>query len=167
MTLKFLLFVSHQLIIHSLILKDQQIKSDIFKKNHDYNPSFDVQGRLYQEVFENLKETYSKTSKFFGDVTDSLEEIYEKGNHILYEGAQGTLLDVDYGTYPYVTSSNTLATSVGVGSGFPKSIYANVLGVVKAYTTRVGEGPFPTELHNEYGEKNACLLYTSPSPRDS
>ena len=109
----------------------------------------------YQEVFDNLKETYSKTSKFFGDVTDSLEEIYEKGNHILYEGAQGTLLDVDYGTYPYVTSSNTLATSVGVGSGFPKSIFADVLGVVKAYTTRVGEGPFPTELHDEYGEKIA------------
>ena len=111
----------------------------------------------YQEVFDNLKETYSKTSKFFGDVTDSLEEIYEKGNHILYEGAQGTLLDVDYGTYPYVTSSNTLATSVGVGSGFPKSIYADVLGVVKAYTTRVGEGPFPTELHDEYGEKIAKI----------
>tara|TARA_S200000501_G_scaffold181964_1_gene171397 strand:- start:502 stop:1764 length:1263 start_codon:yes stop_codon:yes gene_type:complete len=111
----------------------------------------------YQEVFDNLKETYSKTSKFFGDVTDSLEEIYEKGNHILYEGAQGTLLDVDYGTYPYVTSSNTLATSVGVGSGFPKSIYADVLGIVKAYTTRVGEGPFPTELHDEYGEKIAKI----------
>ena len=111
----------------------------------------------YQEVFDNLKETYSKTSKFFGDVTDSLEEIYEKGKHILYEGAQGTLLDVDYGTYPYVTSSNTLATSVGVGSGFPKSIYADVLGVVKAYTTRVGEGPFPTELHDEYGEKIAKI----------
>ncbi len=66
-----------------------------------------------QKAFDNLE-------KYFGDVTDTLEEIHNKGGNILYEGAQGTLLDVDYGTYPFVTSSNTLATSVGVGSGFPK-----------------------------------------------
>ena len=141
-------------------LEDDSLLEDKLKNLLDYY-NFQIENIHkaekfhYQEVFDNLKETYSKTSKFFGDVTDSLEEIYEKGNHILYEGAQGTLLDVDYGTYPYVTSSNTLATSVGVGSGFPKSIYADVLGVVKAYTTRVGEGPFPTELHDEYGEKIA------------
>ena len=95
-------------------------------------------------VFTELLSNYEKASKYFGDVTDSLEDIYESGEAILYEGAQGTLLDVDYGTYPYVTSSNTLATSVGIGSGFPKSIFSDVLGVAKAYTTRVGEGPFPT-----------------------
>ena len=103
-----------------------------------------------QKAFVNLK-------KYFGDVTDTLEEIHNKGGNILYEGAQGTLLDVDYGTYPFVTSSNTLATSVGVGSGFPKSIYSNVLGVAKAYTTRVGAGPFPTELFDLEGEKIAEL----------
>ena len=95
---------------------------------------------------QDLKETYQKAAKYFGDVTDTLEAINDQGGSILYEGAQGTLLDVDYGTYPFVTSSNTLATSVGIGSGFPKSIYADVLGVAKAYTTRVGAGPFPTEL---------------------
>tara|TARA_B100001027_G_C16266421_1_gene332352 strand:+ start:2641 stop:3903 length:1263 start_codon:yes stop_codon:yes gene_type:complete len=148
--------------IKAFDLEDDSLLEDKLKNLLDYY-NFQIENIHkaekfnYQEVFENLKETYSKTSKFFGDVTDSLEEIYEKGNHILYEGAQGTLLDVDYGTYPYVTSSNTLATSVGVGSGFPKSIYANVLGVVKAYTTRVGEGPFPTELHDEYGEKIAKI----------
>ena len=109
----------------------------------------------FEDVYNELMQSYKKASKYFGDVTDTLENIYEQGGNILYEGAQGTLLDVDYGTYPYVTSSNTLATSVGVGSGFPKSIYADVLGVVKAYTTRVGEGPFPTELHDEHGEKIA------------
>ena len=88
---------------------------------------------------------------------DTLEEIYESGEAILYEGAQGTLLDVDYGTYPFVTSSNTLATSVGIGSGFPKSIFSDVLGVAKAYTTRVGEGPFPTELFCEDGKKIADI----------
>ena len=146
--------------IKAFDLEDDSLLEDKLKNLLDYY-NFQIENIHkaekfhYQEVFDNLKDTYSKTSKFFGDVTDSLEEIYEKGNHILYEGAQGTLLDVDYGTYPYVTSSNTLATSVGVGSGFPKSIYADVLGVVKAYTTRVGEGPFPTELHDEYGEKIA------------
>ncbi|MBL6694091.1 MAG: adenylosuccinate synthase [SAR86 cluster bacterium] len=107
------------------------------------------------EVLQDLKETYQKAAKYFGDVTDSLEAIHDNGGSILYEGAQGTLLDVDYGTYPYVTSSNTLATSVGIGSGFPKSIYADVLGVAKAYTTRVGAGPFPTELFCENGKKIA------------
>ena len=146
--------------IKAFDLEDDSLLEDKLKNLLDYY-NFQIENIhkaekfSYQEVFDNLKETYNKTSKFFGDVTDSLEEIYEKGNHILYEGAQGTLLDVDYGTYPYVTSSNTLATSVGVGSGFPKSIYADVLGVVKAYTTRVGEGPFPTELHDEHGEKIA------------
>ena len=148
--------------IKAFDLEDDSLLEDKLKNLLDYY-NFQIENIHkaekfhYQEVFDNLKETYSKTSKFFGDVTDSLEEIYEKGNHILYEGAQGTLLDVDYGTYPYVTSSNTLATSVGVGSGFPKSIYADVLGVVKAYTTRVGEGPFPTELHDEHGEKIAKI----------
>ena len=107
------------------------------------------------EVLQDLKETYQKAAKYFGDVTDTLEAINDQGGSILYEGAQGTLLDVDYGTYPFVTSSNTLATSVGIGSGFPKSIYADVLGVAKAYTTRVGAGPFPTELFCEDGKKIA------------
>jgi adenylosuccinate synthase len=108
-------------------------------------------------VFTELLSNYEKASKYFGDVTDSLEDIYESGEAILYEGAQGTLLDVDYGTYPYVTSSNTLATSVGIGSGFPKSIFSDVLGVAKAYTTRVGEGPFPTELFCQDGSKIADI----------
>ena len=109
----------------------------------------------YDEVYRQLIDSYHKAAKYFGDVTDTLEDIYEKGGNILYEGAQGTLLDVDYGTYPYVTSSNTLATSVGVGSGFPKSIYSDVLGIAKAYTTRVGAGPFPTELFCEVGQNIA------------
>ena len=113
--------------IKAFDLEDDSLLEDKLKNLLDYY-NFQIENIhkaekfSYQEVFDNLKETYNKTSKFFGDVTDSLEEIYEKGNHILYEGAQGTLLDVDYGTYPFVTSSNTLATSVGVGSGFPKSI---------------------------------------------
>jgi Adenylosuccinate synthetase (EC 6.3.4.4) len=75
----------------------------------------------------------------------------EKKKNILFEGAQGTLLDIDHGTYPFVTSSNTVAGAACVGSGVGPTKIDGVVGVVKAYTTRVGEGPFPTELNDEIG----------------
>ena len=74
-----------------------------------------------------------------------------KGKRVLYEGAQGILLDVDYGTYPYVTSSSTAASGIYTGAGIPNHKLEEVIGVAKAYTTRVGEGPFPTELFDEIG----------------
>ncbi|MAC03490.1 MAG: adenylosuccinate synthase [Gammaproteobacteria bacterium] len=138
-------------------LLEQKLKDLVQYYNFQVESIHDSEPFKYEEVLANLISSYEEASRYFGDVTDSLEEIYEEGGHILYEGAQGTLLDVDYGTYPYVTSSNTLATSVGVGSGFPKSIFSDVLGVAKAYTTRVGAGPFPTELFCEEGEKIAEL----------
>ncbi|RPG44005.1 MAG: adenylosuccinate synthase [Gammaproteobacteria bacterium TMED112] len=138
-------------------LLETKLKNLIEYYNHQIQNIHDSEPFIYEEVYEELILAYEKASKYFGDVTDTLESIYENGGNILYEGAQGTLLDVDYGTYPYVTSSNTLATSVGIGSGFPKSIYSNVLGVAKAYTTRVGAGPFPTELFCDLGQKIAEL----------
>tara|TARA_Y100001958_G_C21243767_1_gene572707 strand:- start:1128 stop:2390 length:1263 start_codon:yes stop_codon:yes gene_type:complete len=138
-------------------LLEEKLKNLVDYYNFQIETIHESECFVYEEVLEDLIKSYQKASKYFGDVTDSLEEIYEGGGNILYEGAQGTLLDVDYGTYPYVTSSNTLPTSVGVGSGFPKSIYSNVLGVTKAYTTRVGSGPFPTELFCEEGKKLAEL----------
>ena len=77
----------------------------------------------------------------------------KKEKRILFEGAQGILLDVDHGTYPFVTSSNTVASSAATGSGCGPNTINYVLGITKAYTTRVGEGPFPTELQNEVGEQ--------------
>ena len=77
----------------------------------------------------------------------------KKKKRILFEGAQGILLDVDHGTYPFVTSSNTVASSAATGSGCGPNTINYVLGITKAYTTRVGEGPFPTELQNEVGEQ--------------
>ena len=85
------------------------------------------------------------------DVTGLLHEAREAGEHILFEGAQGSLLDIDHGTYPYVTSSNTTAGSTATGSGFGPLYLDYVLGITKAYTTRVGAGPFPTELHCDIG----------------
>ena len=138
-------------------LLETKLKSLVEYYNYQIQNIHDSEPFVYEEVYNELMHSYKKAAKYFGDVTDTLENIYEQGGNILYEGAQGTLLDVDYGTYPYVTSSNTLATSVGIGSGFPKSIYSDVLGVAKAYTTRVGAGPFPTELFCDVGQKIAEL----------
>jgi len=138
-------------------LLETKLKSLVEYYNYQIQNIHGSEPFAFEDVYNELMQSYKKASKYFGDVTDTLENIYEQGGNILYEGAQGTLLDVDYGTYPYVTSSNTLATSVGIGSGFPKSIYSNVLGVAKAYTTRVGAGPFPTELFCEEGQKIAEL----------
>ena len=82
-----------------------------------------------------------------------LDEARRKGSRILFEGAQGALLDVDHGTYPFVTSSNTVAGQAATGSGLGPRAIGYVLGIAKAYTTRVGEGPFPTELHDEIGQR--------------
>jgi len=90
--------------------------------------------------------------KFSQPVWKKIEEYKSKGKKILFEGAQGILLDVDHGTYPFVTSSNTVASSAATGTGCGPNTINYVLGITKAYTTRVGEGPFPTELKNETGE---------------
>jgi adenylosuccinate synthase len=87
-----------------------------------------------------------------GDTTQALSELLERGENLLFEGAQGTLLDIDHGTYPFVTSSNTTAGAAATGSGIGPAAFHYVLGVVKAYTTRVGSGPFPTELFDDMGQ---------------
>jgi adenylosuccinate synthase len=102
-------------------------------------------------TLEECMRQAERIGPLIGDVTQSLQDIRVAGGHLLLEGAQGTLLDVDHGTYPFVTSSNTVAGYASVGTGLgPRDIDA-VLGIVKAYTTRVGAGPFPTELDDETG----------------
>jgi len=91
--------------------------------------------------------------KYSQPVWKKIDEFKLQGKKILFEGAQGILLDVDHGTYPFVTSSNTVASAAATGSGCGPNSINYVLGITKAYTTRVGEGPFPTELKNEIGEK--------------
>jgi adenylosuccinate synthase len=86
------------------------------------------------------------------DVTHALQALRTAGANVLFEGAQGAMLDVDLGTYPFVTSSNTTAGFAATGTGLGPRVFDGVLGIVKAYTTRVGAGPFPTELFDEYGE---------------
>ncbi|WP_374275005.1 adenylosuccinate synthase [Brevundimonas sp.] len=103
-----------------------------------------------------LLEIAPRVLRFAGEpVWRLLDRAYREGRRILFEGAQGTLLDVDHGTYPYVTSSNTVAGQAAAGSGLGPRSVGYVLGIVKAYTTRVGEGPFPTELFDKDGERIA------------
>ena len=86
------------------------------------------------------------------DVTRELAQLRAQGANVMFEGAQGAMLDVDHGTYPYVTSSNTTAGGASTGTGLGPRAFDYVLGIVKAYTTRVGAGPFPTELFDDAGE---------------
>ncbi|MBY5992302.1 adenylosuccinate synthase [Ferrimonas balearica] len=105
----------------------------------------------YDTVLKDALELAEVLRPMIVDVTDTLDKARKAGQRIMFEGAQGTLLDIDHGTYPYVTSSNTTAGGVSTGSGFGPNHIDYVLGIVKAYTTRVGGGPFPTELDCEVG----------------
>jgi adenylosuccinate synthase len=109
-------------------------------------PEFDAAGLLAE-----LEAMAPKVLPYARPAWLMLDEIVKSGRRVLFEGAQGALLDVDHGTYPYVTSSNTVAGQAAAGSGLGPKGPGYVLGIVKAYTTRVGEGPFPTELHDEVG----------------
>lgn len=103
-------------------------------------------------LIAELEEVAPKVLPFMDRVWELLDRARRDGKKILFEGAQGALLDIDHGTYPYVTSSNTVASSAASGSGVGPGSLDYVLGITKAYTTRVGEGPFPTELTDEVGQ---------------
>lgn len=105
-----------------------------------------------QAIYDELMEVASDILPFMDRTWRLLDERRRTGARILFEGAQGALLDNDFGTYPYVTSSNTIASQAATGSGMGPGAINYVLGIAKAYTTRVGEGPFPTEQKNEIGE---------------
>ncbi len=105
----------------------------------------------FQTIYDELAEVADKIIPYSEPVWRLLDNEKRKGSRILFEGAQGTLLDIDHGTYPFVTSSNTVAGQAAAGSGIGPDSVGYVLGITKAYTTRVGEGPFPTEQDNEVG----------------
>ena len=106
----------------------------------------------FQKTLDAQLAMAEKIAPLVTDVTRELEALRATSANVLFEGAQGAMLDVDLGTYPYVTSSNTTAGYAGTGTGLGPKAFDAVLGIVKAYTTRVGAGPFPTELFDEYGE---------------
>ena len=105
-----------------------------------------------KKLINDLSKISSKVLKYSQPVWKKIEKFKRKKKKILFEGAQGVLLDVDHGTYPFVTSSNTVAGTIFAGTGCSLDMVNYILGIVKAYSTRVGKGPFPTELKNELGE---------------
>jgi adenylosuccinate synthase len=107
----------------------------------------------WKPVFDQLRVYAERMTPWIADVSVLLTESMRAGRTILFEGAQGTLLDVDHGTYPYVTSSNASIGGVCTGLGIPPKAIGRAIGVVKAYATRVGEGPFPTELSGDMGRR--------------
>jgi adenylosuccinate synthase len=108
-----------------------------------------IHGMGFEVDLEGLRKV---VEPFLGDVSGYLNEVLDSGLRVVLEGAQGTLLDIDHGTYPYVTSSNTVAAAGFVSTGIPVQRHGRIVGVMKAYTTRVGEGPFPTEITGPLAE---------------
>ena len=134
-------------------LFDKNAFADKLKEVMDYH-NFQLQHFYkaeplnYDEVLELCMSFSDLLTSMVIDVTDELDAARKRGDKIMFEGAQGTLLDIDHGTYPYVTSSNTTAGGVAAGSGFGPRHLGYILGIAKAYCTRVGSGPFPTELYD-------------------
>ena len=134
-------------ILREKIEKNLKIKNALFEKYFE-KPILDVESiyHEYLKIGERLKERIVDTEL-------ELNEAIKDGKNILFEGAQALMLDIDFGTYPYVTSSSPSTGGVCAGAGVPPTALENLIGVAKAYTTRVGNGPFPTELDNDLGEK--------------
>ena len=131
---------------------ENRLRTQIEEKNFYLTQYLKAEGVDFRETAQTYFEYAEKLAPFIGDVARFLWRAKEEGKNILFEGAQGTHLDMDHGTYPYVTSSNTVASSICAGAGFPINAIDTIIGVCKAYTTRVGGGPFPTELTDFPGE---------------
>lgn len=116
-------------------------------------PAGEFQPLDADEIFQQYQAFAERLKPYVADTTEYLLTAAESGKRLLFEGAQGALLDVDHGTYPFVTSSNSSGVGVSNGSGVPGCYIDKVLGVVKAYTSRVGGGPFPTEQDNDIGQR--------------
>jgi adenylosuccinate synthase len=132
---------------------EEKIRANLEEKNKILEKIYDNKGLDVEEIIEKYLAFDKAIDKYIKDVPAFLNEAINDGKSILLEGAQGALLDVDHGTYPFVTSSSPTSGGACTGTGIPPTKIDNVIGIVKAYTTRVGNGPFPTELLDADGEK--------------
>ncbi|MFP4176705.1 MAG: adenylosuccinate synthase [Planctomycetota bacterium] len=130
----------------------ERLESALEVKNRELESIYGVEPLDIEEVYEQFCEYAERLEPFVDDTVRLMHELGRQNRSILFEGAQGTMLDINYGTYPFVTSSNVCAGGATVGTGLPPSRIDRVLGIVKAYCSRVGGGPFPTEQDNEIGE---------------
>jgi adenylosuccinate synthase len=131
----------------------QKVEGALDQKNHLLVKVYNRRAITVAEVVDELLSHADRLRPMVVDVSLVLGDALDRGETVLFEGGQATLLDVDHGTYPFVTSSNATAGGACTGSGVPPTRIDRVIGVVKAYATRVGEGPFPTELHDADGER--------------
>ena len=129
-----------------------KIEVALREKNVLFSALYGLEPLTVDAVFNEVMAVASRLVPYLTDVSSELEEAWAAGKSVLFEGAQGIHLDIDHGTYPYVTSSNTVSGNAAAGSGIGPNRLDRIIGILKAYTTRVGEGPFPTELHDATGD---------------
>jgi adenylosuccinate synthase len=129
----------------------QKIQANLKEKNFLLTQYFNAKPLDFQAIFEHYSAMAEKLKPYIKDVSVEIDQAVKQGKNILFEGAQGTHLDIDHGTYPFVTSSNPIAGAVCAGAGVGPDKLHHMVGIVKAYTTRVGAGPFPTELSDDIG----------------
>ncbi|WP_425448752.1 adenylosuccinate synthase [Dethiothermospora halolimnae] len=131
---------------------EERLRENIRNKNEIIEKLYNGKPLDEDNIVKEYMGYLDEIKKYVVDTTALLNDSIEKGNKILFEGAQGTLLDLDFGTYPYLTSSHPISGGVSIGSGINPLKLDGAIGIVKAYTTRVGRGPFPTELHDKTGD---------------
>jgi len=131
----------------------EKLKRNLQEKNRLLERFYDTEGFKLNDILNDYYEYGQQIKQYVCDTSVVLNDALDAGRRVLFEGAQGVMLDIDQGTYPFVTSSNPVAGGVTIGSGVGPTKINQVVGVCKAYTSRVGDGPFPTELHDEVGDQ--------------
>src|SRR3954453_15360895 len=132
---------------------EEKLANNLKEKNRMLERFYETEGFKIEDILDEYYEYGQQIKHYVCDTSVVLNDALDDGRRVLFEGAQGVMLDIDQGTYPFVTSSNPVAGGVTIGSGVGPSKITHVVGVCKAYTTRVGDGPFPTELDNEIGHQ--------------
>lgn len=132
---------------------EAKLRTNLAEKNRLFEKFYDAEPLKFEDIFEPYFEYGQRFREYVTDTSVVLNDALDAGKRVLFEGAQGVMLDIDHGTYPFVTSSNPVAGGVTIGSGVGPAKIDKVVGACKAYTSRVGDGPFPTELFDEIGDR--------------
>ncbi|HZG73075.1 MAG TPA: adenylosuccinate synthase [Chondromyces sp.] len=132
---------------------EEKLSRNLEEKNRLFERFYETEGFKLEDILDEYYEYGQQVKQYVCDTSVVLDNALDEGRRVLFEGAQGVMLDIDQGTYPFVTSSNPVAGGVTIGSGVGPTKINHVVGVCKAYTSRVGDGPFPTELFDEIGDR--------------
>ncbi|CCI84400.1 adenylosuccinate synthetase [Lactobacillus pasteurii DSM 23907 = CRBIP 24.76] len=132
---------------------EEKLRANLETKNALFTKVYGKPALKFEDIFDKYYEYGQRMKPYVTDTSVLVNDALDKGEKVLFEGAQGIMLDIDEGTYPFVTSSNTISGGLAAGIGVGANRINTVIGVCKAYTTRVGAGPFPTELHDEIGDR--------------